>query len=180
MALVLIKEDGTGRPDANSYVTVAEADAYLAGNYYTDVWRGADDASRTMWLVSAARHIDSQWQFFGRRANDAQALAWPRVLCPDPERAAGPVTWLGLTWTEYVPENEVPQAIREAQIELARVVTSDERTPAVAVGEGMLANGTVKFDVPVRKPVVPAIVAVYLNRFGTRVGAGGEVRLVRA
>jgi hypothetical protein len=34
MALTLIKEDGTGRTDANSYAAVADADSYFDGHLY--------------------------------------------------------------------------------------------------------------------------------------------------
>jgi hypothetical protein len=60
------------------------------------------------------------------------------------------------------------------------VVSVEDRTPTPGFGEGLVASGTVKFDVPARKPVVPVFVAAYLNRFGARLGGGGEVRLVRA
>jgi len=41
MALTLIKEDGTGRTDANSYATVAEADSYFEAHLYASAWTAA-------------------------------------------------------------------------------------------------------------------------------------------
>ena len=44
MALALVKEDGTGRVDANSYVNVADGDAYFEGHLYATVWTAASTA----------------------------------------------------------------------------------------------------------------------------------------
>ena len=43
MALTLIKEDGTGRADANSYASVADGNAYHDGHLYASAWTGAGD-----------------------------------------------------------------------------------------------------------------------------------------
>src|SRR5687767_14468449 len=83
MALVLIKEDGTGKVDANSYATAAEGDAYHEGHLYATVWTTATLATKEAALVMATRLIDSQYFFGGGKANDGQALQWPREGCPD-------------------------------------------------------------------------------------------------
>ena len=38
MALTLIKEDGTGKADANAYANVADGDAYHDGHLYATAW----------------------------------------------------------------------------------------------------------------------------------------------
>ena len=78
MALLITKEDGTGRPDANSYAAVADADAYFDGHLYVSAWTGAAADRKAAALVMATRLIDSEFQFEGFRARDAQALQWPR------------------------------------------------------------------------------------------------------
>jgi len=78
MALTLIKEDGTGRTDANSYATVAEADSYFEAHLYAAAWTAATAATKASALVMATRLVDSQYQFNGYRAHDTQALQWPR------------------------------------------------------------------------------------------------------
>ena len=86
MALTLIKEDGTGRTDANSNATVAEADAYFEAHLYPAAWTAATATTKSAALVMATRLVDSQYQFNGYRAHDTQALQWPRERCPDPDR----------------------------------------------------------------------------------------------
>ena len=65
MALTLIKEDGTGRGDANSYVDVADGDAYFQGHLYAPPWTTASADSKAAALVMATRLVDSQFQFNG-------------------------------------------------------------------------------------------------------------------
>src|SRR5690348_9503560 len=88
MALTLVKEDGTGRTDANSYASAADGDAYHDGHLYATAWTAASTGNKEKALVFATRLIDSQMQFNGFRANGGQALQWPRVNCPDPDRAS--------------------------------------------------------------------------------------------
>jgi hypothetical protein len=83
MALTLIKEDGTGRTDANSYATAAEADSYFEAHLYASAWTAATAATKAAALVMATRLVDSQYQFYGYRAHDTQSLQWPRERCPE-------------------------------------------------------------------------------------------------
>ena len=112
MALTLIKEDGTGKVDANSYANAADGDAYHDGHLYASAWTAASTANKEAALVFATRLIDSQYQFGGVRAHSTQALQWPREGCHDPD-ADG---WAGGT----VPDEVVPKAIVEATCEMAR------------------------------------------------------------
>ena len=76
MALVLIKEDGTGLPDANSYADAADADAYHEAHLYAAAWKAASAANKEMALVMATRLIDCSYQFNGFKSVDAQSLQW--------------------------------------------------------------------------------------------------------
>ena len=78
MPLTLIKEDGTGRADANSYANVTDGDAFHAGHLYATAWTGATADNKAAALVMAARVIDAEFQFNGVKASAAQALQWPR------------------------------------------------------------------------------------------------------
>jgi hypothetical protein len=72
--MALIVEDGTGKPDANSYVSEAECTAYLAA-------RGkAIAGSKEVAIIKAMdfmrQNYRGRWQ--GIKKTDAQALDWPR------------------------------------------------------------------------------------------------------
>ena len=74
MALTLIKEDGTGKSDANSYASVADGDAYHDGHLYATAWTAATTANKEKALVFATRLIDAEFRFKGTKANSTQAL----------------------------------------------------------------------------------------------------------
>src|SRR5580765_2114378 len=86
MALTLVKEDGTGKTNSNSYAAAADGDAYFDAHLYAQAWTNADTGAKETALVMATRLIDSMCQFSGRRAHTTQALQWPREECPDPDR----------------------------------------------------------------------------------------------
>ena len=72
--MALIVEDGTGKPDADSYSTAAELVSY-AERYGVSI--PADEPAQEALLRRAALAMDGmKWK--GCRANGDQALAWPR------------------------------------------------------------------------------------------------------
>ena len=90
MALVLIKEDGTGKVDANAYADAADGNAYFEGHLYATGWTGATAGQKDAALVMASRVIDAEYQFHGKRVSESQALQWPRYDCPT---RTGLVNW---------------------------------------------------------------------------------------
>ena len=85
MALVVIKEDGTGLPNANSYAVAADGDAYHAGHLYGGPWAAATSDNKGIALVMATRLIDAECDFLGFHKSSVQSLQWPRVQVPDSE-----------------------------------------------------------------------------------------------
>ena len=178
MPLTLIKEDGTGRIDANSYASVADGDAYHAGHLYATAWTGTTGDSKAAALVMAARVIDAEFQFSGVKASVAQALQWPRSDCCDPD-AVGASGRPGMVGNNLVPKNVV-----DATCELARELLVQDRT-AAPPGEGLLSDWTStagrKYSKTDVRPILPRLVQSLLAKYGagTRLGFG-MVRLLRA
>lgn len=102
-----VVEDGSGRSDATSFCSVADADAYLAGA--STVWTGSGTGQKQAALERASRFIaqtyEGQWR--GTRSYERQALPWPRLDVCDADGYA--IGW-----------NSVPRAVREATIEAAQ------------------------------------------------------------
>jgi hypothetical protein len=183
MALTLIKEDGTGKTDANSYADVADGNAYHDGHLYATAWTGATDDQKAVALVMASRLIDAEYQFSGVQTMDGQALAWPRYRCPDPDR--DPVARIGrlLIWENWLPENLVPKNVVAATCELARELLIADRT-ATPAGEGLKyynnAGVQTGYDKTDRRPIIPAVVQTLLAKYGSLLQAkSGAVKLVR-
>lgn len=77
--MAFVVEDGTGLPDANSYASVAEADAYHADRGNT-AWAGIEVVKESA-LVRATDYIEQVYsgRWKGARLTDNQALEWPRT-----------------------------------------------------------------------------------------------------
>lgn len=122
----------------NSYVTVQEADEYLAVAYRPDAWTEASEADREAALIEATRQIDRQ-PLRGARAAADQPLAFPRV-----------------------GQAEVPEAVKQAVCEqalfLLRQSDYDRRRElAIQQGVGSVTIGDAS------ETIDPAVVRVRMT-----------------
>lgn len=78
--MAFIPEDGTGKPDANSYVDVGFADGYFADRN-NETWEGLSTEQKQSNLIAATDYIDFRWggRFKGYPETDTQALFFPRT-----------------------------------------------------------------------------------------------------
>ena len=172
MALTLIKEDGTGKVDANAYASAADGDAYHEGHLYATAWTAATLANKEKALVMATRLIDAEYQFNGVKATVAQALQWPREDCFDPDGS------------DVLASDAVPRVVLDATCEMARELLVADRTAAPA-GEGLRYEnvGTTQtgYDKSDTRPVISYVAQVMLAKYGSQISAhSGAVRLLRA
>ena len=184
MALTLIKEDGTGKTDANSYADVADGNAYYDGHLYASAWTGAGDDQKAVALVMASRLIDAEFQFNGTRTNAVQGLQWPRAKCPEPDAIHVPLAALLPIQSDYVRYDSVPKAVFQATCEMARELLIADRTVAPA-GEGLkyqiVGSTQTGYDKTDRRQVLSQVAQVMLAKYGSQISAkSGAVRLVRA
>jgi hypothetical protein len=98
----MIVETGTGLNNADSYVSLAEANAYATARAWAG-WTGTDAAKEAA-LVTATSYIDTNYRFKGSLLTLTQSLAWPRVDVTD---------------IEGRPLTGVPVNVKSATIELA-------------------------------------------------------------
>ncbi|MBI5386764.1 MAG: hypothetical protein HZA90_19000 [Verrucomicrobia bacterium] len=178
MALTLIKEDGTGKADANSYASVADGDAYFEGHLYATQWTAANADNKAKALVFATRLIDAERQFNGVKTTAVQALQWPRSNCPNPDAAAES----GAAAAVLV-DDQVPPAVVKATCELAKELLLQDRTTAPP-GEGLIATWTdtsgTKYSKTDKRPLLSYLVQSLLAKYSASVRRGSPVvRLVR-
>lgn len=100
--MALVVEDGTGRSDAEAYVSVADFRT-ACGNRGLDL-TGKSDTLIEQKLREAAAYLDTAWRFKGERSVATQALEFPRTSLID---------WSGYTVTG------VPKRVKDATVELA-------------------------------------------------------------
>lgn len=126
--MTLIIEDGAGLTDAESYVTVEEADSYHAA-YGHAVWAAAETEDKESALRRAAVFLDGAYlnRFRGAPASETQRRAWPR------RGIAGIAT------------DTVPQAVRDAQSELALKALTADLVPDLERG-GLIVESRIDAD----------------------------------
>ena len=112
-----------GGANANSYITLAQADAYVEAMISsTDVskWDTGNTDSRNRALAAAAQRLDRE-RFLGARATDTQALQWPRTGVRKPDTYVNTYA-TGFPFRisdDYFTDEEIPDQIERAQVELA-------------------------------------------------------------
>jgi hypothetical protein len=113
--MTLIVEDGTGKPDAQSFASVATADAQMAELGMT-IWTSLNEPEKEQALRRATQYMEQvyrlRWQ--GYRTTNGQSLSWPRAEVPIPD---APGKFAG--YYTYVNEYSVPAEVVRACVELA-------------------------------------------------------------
>ena len=105
--------------NANSYVTLAEADAYFETVPSSTNWDNKSNDNKNRALISATRWIDTL-VYYGDRCDDDQALKFPRTNYQ--------VDGVELACTL------IPQNIKYAQFELANALANDTDAITGSVG----------------------------------------------
>lgn len=157
----------------NSYVTVAEADAYVAARGL-DGWGDLSNAQKESALILGTDYLEAtygqSWQ--GRKTDPAQTLSWPRAD----------------VFVEYypVPSNTVPMAILKANIEMAlragagEPLIADQGQQVVKEKVDVLEVHYREYSDPAtRYPYVNRLVLAYLRSGGSDNASFQQVGLVR-
>ena len=158
-----------GATSADSYASLAEAQAYMDSLAFAVEWTAATQAQQEGALRAACRKLDLlTWR--GIKATSAQALAWPRYN----------VTTRDGYWIDSAT---VPAFLKNAQSELALRELQEDRASDPALGQPTRVKaGPVEVEMgqgarrsPAMLPsLVQQMVAAYLTT------SGGGVKLVRA
>lgn len=167
--MAFVVEDGTGKSDANSYLSVADADSYHADHSASASWTAATTEQKEKALRLATQYLDARYdgRWRGYQNTSTQALAWPRTSAVDNEG--------------YVYDNDaVPQRLEDATAELAlRVITGDtlyaDQTKAARVASSSVTVGPISKSVsyvggldPAKKyPLIEALMTPLIAGVGS-------------
>lgn len=164
-----------GGATANSYGTLAEANAYFGDRPRSGVWEDADPEDQLKALIQAARLLDTRVVWKGTGVNYNQAMAWPRHMVRDPIINDG----------SYIPHDQIPRWLKEAQFEQAiAILAEDMLSNSAGTGVSALSVGAVSitFDRRGNTPeVLSGVVREMITPYGRVASASssGPVPVVR-
>lgn len=134
--MALIVEDGTGRADAESLISVADADAYLAKFSVPSVWSALTSDQKEIALRKGARYLLVNYVYRGSKFASSQALPFPRLGCYDND--GNEVTG-------------VPTRAKNAQVEAAVRSVSEELLPDLSTSAGVLESAVEVGDIKLQE-----------------------------
>lgn len=185
MALTLVVESGEAKDDANTYISLDDADTYMEGRLHTTAWDEAEDSEKNAALVQAARILNHYIRWLGYKADEDQALAWPRWgICWDGSGQYWTCSdlWLVDERVYAVGSDSIPQEIQDAQCELAlHLLSSDtQAVPDTAGFKSIEVEGAVSLEIDKkdRTATIPGHVWRMVQHFGSKKGSA-SVRLMR-
>ena len=118
MPATLIKEDGSGLSDANTYISLADYEAYLDERGLSDA---TTDDAKTGRIIQSMDYLETKdTRFQGYKKNSGQSLVWPRtsVIVNPPY---------------YLDSSTIPSQLKNAQ---AQLVYDSASTGIYNVGDG--------------------------------------------
>lgn len=124
-----------GAANANSYVTIDEADAYFAFRFGAGAWQALSSANKEVALRHATQSIDQQ-RLRGYQVQDTQALAFPRYI-PGSWDASGLVS----------PSTDIPRAVKDACCEEALWLAQHSSTGGVSPRQQVQSEGVTSYTV---------------------------------
>jgi len=130
--MALIVEDGTGKSNAETYISVADADTYHTAYGNPTAWSAATTGAKETALREAARYLDAKYRLSwkGTRSVQSQALAWPRLDVTD--------------FDGYdLAGNSLPQKLKDATSVMALHSIAEDIYPNVD-GSGDIAEEAVR------------------------------------
>lgn len=175
-----------GGATTNSYVTLAEAELYFETLPAVAAWVAATNDAKNRLLITAARVLDSCVQFNGYKADNAQAMQWPRAEARDPNQSGYTLPGAGSSLDlGYFAADAIPKGIKDAQCEMARFLLASNRTDdpqGTGIREFEL-TGTLRvaFESGNLARIIPDYVSNMILPFGNVIGGKSTtVNLIRA
>ncbi len=159
-----------GSPNANSYITVSEANQYFTNRAFSDGWDEVEDQPAL--LITASKQLDWYATWKGNKATSEQSMDWPRKNVVDKSGT-------------LIPSDIIPTAVKEAVAELALSSFDGDRTADDDLaGLAMVQASTLKVQTDgggstsTAKKTIPDKIWKILT--GLVIRSGGVVRLMRA
>lgn len=104
--MAFIVEDGSGKPDSNSYVDLDYAHTYFRDRGQSVVWECLSAEEKQGVLIRATDYIEAEYTWEGCATDLDQSLGWPRIDAYDHNR-------------NFIDSDGIPARLKEAVCVLA-------------------------------------------------------------
>lgn len=143
--MALLVEDGTQVVGAESFISVADADAYFLARG-SAAWAAiATPGKKEEALRRATDFMEGAYRdrWLGTRVGTRQTLSWPRAYVEIPDAPVG----YG-AFAAYLQPTVVPDEVKRACAELALLASSQDLAPPLSRGKLQVVAGpvTVQYD----------------------------------
>lgn len=134
-------------PAANSYVSVAEADAYHATHLYASVWTAATVTTKETAVIHATRVLDLMYKWAQWSTTPTQKLQWPRTGVEDFLRRS------------YIGDLVIPSQLKDATAEFARqLIVADRTADSDIETQGITSLGVGSVSLSFKESVIAKVV----------------------
>ena len=104
-----------GASNANSYISVADADAYFTNRYSSGSWASSTTAIKEQVLITATQRLEQE-EYISTVVDTTQALKWPRTSILKPSGVA------------YYENTVIPAEVMNATAELGHALITQLTT----------------------------------------------------
>ena len=132
--MAIVVEDGTAKADAETYISVADADTYHSNRANT-AWAALSTPNKEAALRKAADYMLQVYRlrWKGSRVTGTQALDWPRNFVVRDDFESSTLNGAQIIGgRQYYPSDEVPVEIQRATAELALKSSSADLAPDIS------------------------------------------------
>lgn len=168
MALTFVVEDGSGVPEANVYLTTADADAIIAVEAGSAAWMALDDESKQKLLIIATRYIEEKVTWFGDAVFPTAYLSWPRRSVKNRNGY-------------LLAETLIPREIKDVVARLALTFLTEDEASLTTIGIKRFRTDTleIEFQSDYSGSVGPSWLAGALRGLGYGPNQRGGKRIIR-
>ncbi len=166
--MALTVEDGSGVTDADSYVSLDEADQYLEDKCEAQEWANTEVEEKEEILRFASMFLDGSYSWKGSRSVEQQGLSWPRKE----------VRVDGITLSSTKVPDRIKKAVFELALKTAKAPILEDVDSAPikkeSFGPFSIEYGSTENGGQKKFAMVDFLVSPYVQ------GGGGTISIVRA
>jgi len=169
MAFSFVVEDGTGLPNATSYVSLEEANDILITNIHNTAWDALDDTQKEYLLAWSTSLLDTKAEWDGYKTYSTSALRWPRKYVINRDNLC-------------LPSDEIPLQLKQATAQYARYLVEQDRTveqETAGITEIVVDVIELKFDSSYRLATIPSYINDLVYGIGRLKGGTTTVAKLR-